>query len=295
MYNIEFSKVTRDNLPYTAINNFSLSIEEGEAYALLAPKNSGKRTLLSLLMGIIKPDSGSVKVSGYDCFSNRHKVHQNVGFVLGHVGFPENMDGEAFIRLMSSWRGGLSKSKLQFVLEKLDINPLGQFKYMDSENLKKMSILCGLMYDSPILVLEEPYAGLSPIAQDSLSELLLEEKTQGKTIFLMTRILQHAQRVGDRIGVMRKGSLVTEQKVDDFKAVRQKVYHIVFSSPTEASRFSQEWEDAVELMGKRAIVVIPSSPKTLIKTLGNYDIVDFVGGREEGEDAILRYYGDEMQ
>ena len=48
-------------------------------------------------------------------------------------------------------------------------------------------------------------------------------------------------------------------------------------------------------MGKRAIVVIPSSPKTLIKTLGNYDIVDFVGGREEGEDAILRYYGDEMQ
>ena len=73
------------------------------------------------------------------------------------------------------------------------------------------------------------------------------------------------------------------------------MYHIMFSSPNEASRFSQEWEDAVELMGKRAIVAIPSSPNVLIKTLGNYDVVDFIGGREDGEDAILRYYGDEMQ
>lgn len=295
MYNISFSKVSKENAPYTALRNFSLSIEEGEAYALLAPKNSGKRTLISLLMGMLKPDSGSVKVSDYDCFSGRRKVHEIAGFVSGYMGFPENMDGEAFIRLISSWRGSLSKTKLQFVLEKLDINPLGQFKYMDSENLRKMSILCGLMYDSPILVFEEPYAGLSPIVQDSLSELLLEEKAQGKTIFLMTRILQHAQRVGDRIGIMRKGSLITEQKAEDFKSVRQKVYHIMFSSPNEASRFSQEWEDAVELMGKRAIVAIPSSPNVLIKTLGNYDVVDFIGGREYGEDAILRYYGDEMQ
>ena len=81
MYNISFSKVSKENAPYTALRNFSLSIEEGEAYALLAPKNSGKRTLISLLMGMLKPDSGSVKVSDYDCFSGRRKVHEIAGFV----------------------------------------------------------------------------------------------------------------------------------------------------------------------------------------------------------------------
>ena len=64
--------------------------------------------------------------------------------------------------------------------------------------------------------------GLSPIVQDSLSELLLEEKAQGKTIFLMTRILQHAQRVGDRIGIMRKGSLITSRKLRILKALGKK-------------------------------------------------------------------------
>ncbi|MDO5022393.1 MAG: ATP-binding cassette domain-containing protein [Eubacteriales bacterium] len=295
MSDIVFEHVNKQQDGLSPLYDISFSVKQGEVYTILASKNSGKHTILSLLMGLVKPDSGSVTLKGKDCFLQRRQVHKMAGFVSYRAPFPYSADGEKYIRFLADWHGNASFKKMQYIMEKLNINPLGSFKHMDDDNIRKMSVLAGLMYDSPILVLDEPYAGLNPVDRDSLTQILAEEKEQGKTILLMTRILQQAQKISDKICIMRKGRIVVEQHAEALNAIRQKVYHISFSTEDEASRFSQEWENGVELLGKRAIVAVPGSPKALIKTLADYDVMDFVGGKEDGEEFFLRFYGDEMQ
>ncbi len=295
MADIVFENVNKSLECLNPLYDISFSVEEGEAYTILSSTGSGKQTILSLLMGLIKPDSGSVLIKGLDCFLKRRETHKHAGFVSSSAPFPFSADGEKYLRFLADWHGGASLKKAQQIMERLNINPLGSFSGMDDDNIRKMSILAGLMYDSQIIVLDEPYAGLLPADRDSLTQILLEEKERGKTILLMTRILQHAQKISDRICIMRKGRIVVEQEAEALKTVRQKVYHIDFISEDEASRFSQEWENGVELLGKRAIVAVPSSPNALIKTLSRYDVVDFTGGKEDGEEYFLRFHGDEMQ
>lgn len=295
MADLIFEQVNKRAEGLTPLRNINFSVEKGELYTILCSKGSGKDTIMHLLMGLTKPDSGKVLVKGKDCFLSRREVHSQAGFVSGRAPFPGHADGEKYLRFLADRHGGASLKKMQHIMESLDINPLGSFISMDDDNIRKMSILAGLMYDSPILVLNEPYAGLAPSDRNILTQILLEEKNSGKTILLMTRILQHAQKISDRICIMRKGRIVVEQNAKELKDIRQKVYHIDFVSEDEASRFSQEWEDGVELLGRRAIVAVPGSPNALIKTLARYNVVDFVGGKEDGEESFLKFHGDEMQ
>lgn len=293
MADIEFNHITVTHGEDSGLFDVSFQVEEGSAYAILAPTGAGKSTIASLLMGMCIPDEGSCQVRGLDCFSQHSKVQRLVGFVPGNPYFPPGMDGDQFLKMLSSWRGGAAEEKTRHVMEKLDINPLGPFGKMTATNKSKLAVLFGLMFDAPILILDEPYMGLDVFSRNVLTDLLLEEKEQGKTILLLTHVLQQAQKLCDRIAVMRKGRIVVEQQAEQLQFSRQKVYHITFDSTMEASRFSQEWETAVELIGERAIVAVPASPMALIKTLSHYGVKDFVGGREEGEEAFLRYYGDD--
>lgn len=294
MPDIQFSDVTKEFGEARGLFHMSFQVQEGQAYAILGPQGAGKSTVFSLLMGLIAPEEGACEVRGHDCFRDYSKVHRLVGFAPASAAFPPGVGGEYYLRMLSDRHGGTSEERIQSLMERLDINPMGPFGRMTMENRRKMALLFGLMYDSPILVLDEPYAGLQVFARNALTDVLLEEKKKGKTILILTHVLQQAQKLCDRIAILRQGRMVVEQSAEQLQFARQKVYHVTFETPEEAARFSQEWEKGAELLGVRAIVAIPGSPQTLIKTLARYDVKDLVGGRDQNEEAFLRDWGDEM-
>lgn len=294
MPDIEFRSVTRAYEEERGLFDLSFSVEAGEAYAVLSPTGGGKSTLFSLLMGLIRPDSGECLIRGMDCFRERRTICGIASFVPDGAALPVRQGGEQYLRMLSAWQGGVAEERLRDLMEKLDITPMGRFGLMTVEMRRKMAILMGLMRDKPILVLDEPYQHLGPLARGALTDLLAEEKQKGKTILVLTHVLREAQALCDRIAVVRRGRMVVEQKAEALSLRRQKVYHITFDTAETASRFSQEWEKGVELIGSRAIVAIPGSPQTLIKTLAGYPVLDLVGGRDEKEETFLKYHGDEM-
>lgn len=294
MPDIELRSVTKVYDDDQGVFDLSFSVEEGEAYAVLAPTGGGKSTVFSLLSGLLRPGEGDCLIRGMNCFKEREKIRDITSFVPSGVTFPSGQDGERYLHMLMAWQGGVSSDRLRDLMEKLDINPMGRFGLMSAELRRKMTILAGMMRDTLILVLDEPYQGLGPYARNALSDLITEEKKKGKTILLLTHVLREAQALCERIAVVRQGRMVLEQKAEELSLLRQKVYHITFDSPETAGRFSQEWEKGVELIGSRAIVAVPGSPQTLIKTLANYSVLDLVGGRDQGEEAFLKYYGDDM-
>lgn len=183
---------------------------------------------------------------------------------------------------------------MQELMDKLDVSPLGDFSFLPLQERRKTLLVMALMHGPDILLLDDPCAGLDPNAQNTLIELIHEERAKGKTIVMTSHVFEQVQRCCDRIGIIRKGRLVTIQSAQALKATRQKVYHITFESIQQASDFANEWDTGVELLRNRVIVAIPASPQALIKTLSKYSVLDLVGGREELEDSFLRSFGGDL-
>lgn len=285
------SKVYEDD---KGLFDLSLQISKGESFGLLGPTGSGKSTVLSLLMGFIYPDEGNVTIRDLDCFRQHHEIMKCVGFVPREAGLPRHTTGEEFIRLMAAARGGVGKSRMHELMEKLDLNPLGDWAYMSADARRKVVIMLAFMQGSDILLLDDPCTGLDPIQRNMVLQLINEEREKGKTILMSSHVFEEVQRCCDRIGIIREGRLITVQSAKALHYTRQKVYHITFENIAQASAFAQEWETGVELLRNRVIVAIPASPQALLSTLTKYTVLDLVGGREEMDESFLRSFGGDM-
>lgn len=274
--------------------DFSVQIAEGESFGLLGPTGAGKTTALSLLMGFIKADEGEVSIRGWDCFSRRHEIVGRVGYLPKDASLPKRTTGEEFIALMSRARAVVGKSRMQELMERLDVNPLGDYMFMSLQDRRKVLLVMALMHGPEILLLDDPCAGLDPNAQIAVFDLINEQRTKGKTIVMASHVFEQVQRCCDRAAIIRKGRLIAIQSSESLSVTRQKVYYITFTSMQQASAFAQEWDSGVELIRNRAIVAIPSSPQALINILSKYSVLDLVGGREESEDNLLRSFGGDL-
>lgn len=285
------SKVYEDE---RGLFDFSLALEKGGAFGLIGPSSAGKSTVLGLLMGFLRPDQGTLSIRSLDPFRHRHRLMRDIGYVPRDAALPRGVSGDAFIRLLSGCRGTVSRKRTQELLERLDCNPLGDWRYLPSDEKRKLMVVLGFLHDPDIYLLDEPCAGLSPNARNAVLDLIAEEHQKGKTILLCSHVFEEAQRCCEQVGIIREGRLVTVQSAQALNYTRQKVYHITFADVAQAAAFQQEWQSGVELLRNRVIVAIPASPQALLKTLSRYEVLDMVGGRQEGEESFLRYHGDDM-
>lgn len=262
------------------LNRLRFTVKQGECCALVGSSGSGKNTAAALLKGLCPADAGTCQIMGKDCFSQARKIHELVDFVTTGTVFPPNMHVGRYLSLLQSWRGEANADKTREIIEKLEIVPFGLFRKMTDENLRKFSLLIGLMRDKRILIFDEPFAGLSAGAQEALYELIEEEKREGKTILLLTHVPEQARRLCERAALMRGGRVLVEQTAPEMNLQRRKVYHIVFKDGGEALRFSQVWGENCEVADDRVTVAVPGSPKALISALSECEILDFYGGTD---------------
>lgn len=294
MADIVFDGVTREFDENQGLFDFSVTLEKGKAFGMLGPVGAGKSTAVGLLAGLLRPDSGTVRVRDKDPFTKRQQLMANVGYVPANARLPRRTTGEAFIRLMGEARGNISRKRMQEVLERLDCNPLGDWAYMPPNQRRKVVLALALLHDPDILILDEPCLGLDPNERNAVLDLLKAERERGKTIFMSTHVFEGAQRCCDTIGIIRQGRMVTMQPAVSLEHTRQKVYHITFEDIGQAAAFAQEWEVGVELLRNRVIVAVPASPQVLLRTLSKYTVVDLVGGRESMEESFLRAFGGDL-
>jgi ABC-2 type transport system ATP-binding protein len=294
MPEIIFNQVTKAFGDDKGLFDFSVSVEKGNAFGLIGPAAAGKSTALSLLMGFLLPDSGTCSIMGQDPFNKRRALGKDIGYVPRDAHLPRGCTGDQFIRLISAARGDVSRKRTQELMERLDCNPLGDWRYMPADQQRKVVLMLGFMHSPMVYLLDEPCAGLDPNTRNEVLSLIDEERKAGKTVFMCSHVFEEAQRCCDRVGIIRAGRLVTVQSAQALTYTRQKVYHITFADISQAAAFQQEWETGAELLRNRVIVAIPASPQVLLKTLSRYEVLDLVGGRQEGEESFLRYHGDDM-
>lgn len=202
------------------LNGINLSIKEGGIFAVLGPNGSGKTTIIKTILGMVIPDRGRIKVFDTDIKNNSDYRHQ-IDYLPQIANFPSNLKVSELIKMIKDLRGKTNAD--QHLIEKLKLEPFLNKKLgtLSGGTKQKVNIVLTFMFNSPIIILDEPTTGLDPISLIRLKELIQVEKAKGKTILITSHIMSFVEEVADEIVFILEGKIYFKGSVSELKTKTQ--------------------------------------------------------------------------
>ncbi len=237
---IEISHLTKDYGNNRGVFDISLSINEGETFGFVGTNGAGKTTLIRLLMGFLKPDSGTVTINNLDCWDESAQVKSLVGYIPGEIAFPDAPTGAEFLRRQAKLLDITDLSYCNYIAAKLQLDTSANLKRMSKGMKQKTAIIAALMHNPPILILDEPSTGLDPLMRSLFVDILKEEKKKGKTIFMSSHMFDEVYNTCDRVAMIKEGKIAATVATADIRHNRNKTYKIEFLQHDDLVRFINE-------------------------------------------------------
>ena len=236
-----------------AVQDLSLRVEKGEVYGLLGPNGSGKSTTLKILLGLVTATSGETRVFGEDSSSVRSR--RDVGFLPENPYFYKFLTGAETVRFfgkLSGMSGDGLEARVEELLELVGLTDAAARRVGSYSKgmLQRIGLAQALVQDPGLLVLDEPTAGVDPVGSREIRDLILELKARGKTVLLCSHLLSQVQEVCDRVGILARGRLVREGRVEDLLAISDRSEVIVENASTEQLA---QLEEAARRLGVRIV------------------------------------------
>jgi len=208
---------------FRAVSDLNIDVRPGERFALLGPNGAGKTTTIRMLMGILEPSAGSARILGRDCFRQRAEVMQSVGYLPDDPIFYDYLRGREVIDFVQRMRGladGEVAERRESLVRRFDLGgDLEEYAVNYSKGMKKkLAIVCALLHDPTLLILDEPTNGLDPYATRLFHELIRERADAGKSVFFSTHLLDQAEKLCHRVGILEHGRLAACGPLDELKA-----------------------------------------------------------------------------
>lgn len=289
---IEIDNITKDYGNEKGVFDVSFSVSAGEVLGFLGPNGAGKTTTIRQLMGFIKPDKGSVKISGMDCFKDADRIEKTLGYLPGEIAFMDDMSGLEFIKFIANMKDMKDFSKAKELMEFFELDANGKISKMSKGMKQKIGIVCAFMQNPDILILDEPTSGLDPLMQNKFIELILEEKEKGKTILMSSHIFEEVEKTCDRAAIIKEGHLVAVEDMENLKNSKRKMMEIQFDSKETASAFVSAMPTAKQNEDK-VTVEVKGKIDRFIKELSHYTVKDLEIKTQSLEELFMHFYGGE--
>jgi ABC-2 type transport system ATP-binding protein len=271
------------------------SVREAEVFGFLGPNGAGKTTVIRAIMGLHRPTAGSLEVFGIDAWRESASARARIGFVPGDPRLYEKMTGAAFLAFLAAYRAPGTMDRARRLAGRFDLDLGPQIRVLSRGNRQKLLLVQALMHDPPLLVLDEPTGGLDPLGQAAFLDLVREERSRGKTVFLSSHDLHEVERVADRVAVIRDGRLVAVEEVERLRSLRERRMELILGRPLRPDLF--RGLEGVRLLsaradGLRVEISIKGSPKAVLERLAQEDVQDLVYPPPDLESVFLHYYSD---
>ena len=208
---------------FRALHGVTFSAQAGEVYGLLGPNGAGKTTLLRILATLLRPDSGTARVAGYDTRTQGEAVRRSVGVVNGGMGLYDRLSGREILRYFAGLYG---MTPVQADARIAELNgSLGLEGTLDtragsfSTGMKqKIVIARAVIHDPPVLILDEAASGLDVLARRALLDFVLDYRAAGKLVVYSTHVMSEVEEVCDRAAVLDRGELIAQDTVAELLA-----------------------------------------------------------------------------
>ncbi len=208
-----------------AVSAVNLSVFGGEVFGFLGPNGAGKTTTIKMIVGLLQPTAGTVKVGGYDIVRQPIQAKISSGYVPDTPNLYSKLSARELLRFVGdlySMEPGRINQRIEDLLRLFSLDDVGD-NLIDSYShgmQQKASLAAALMHDPKVLVLDEPTVGLDPKSARLIKDILRQFADRGSAVFVTTHILEIAERMCDRIGIINNGKLVAVGTMDELRAMQ---------------------------------------------------------------------------
>ncbi|MBC3758122.1 ABC transporter ATP-binding protein [Hyunsoonleella sp. SJ7] len=198
------------------LDGIELDINSGGIFAILGPNGSGKTTLIKSILGMVIPKKGTISVLGKNIKNDSEYRHQ-IDYLPQIANFPNNLKVKELIKMIKDLRGQTDLDKV--LIKRFELEPFLDKKLgtLSGGTKQKVNIILTFMFDSPLIILDEPTTGLDPISLIHLKELIQQEKAKGKTILITSHIMSFVEEVADEIVFLLEGRIYFRGSIDSLK------------------------------------------------------------------------------
>ncbi len=231
---IEVSKLTKiyqiglGKQKITALNDLSLSVEQGSIFGLLGPNGAGKTTLIKILLGITFPTFGGASILENDI--NNYRIKRKIGFLPESHKFPNYLTAEQTLKYFAQLSGYDNSNLNKRIDELLSLVKMSKWKKTKVKKyskgmMQRLGLAQAMMNEPELIFLDEPTDGIDPIGRKEIRDILADLKEKGTTIFLNSHLLSEVELVSDRVAILNEGKLLREGTVREL-TTSEEVYEI---------------------------------------------------------------------
>ncbi len=289
---IKVSGLTKYYGKTRGVEDLTFEVQPGVTFGFLGPNGAGKTTTIRCLLGMLRPTGGSAALFGERVSLDGAELRRRVGYVAGEVHLYERETGRWHIDYISGLRGA-KPSSANRLINVLEFDPSRKVGTLSKGNKQKLALILGLMHDPELLLLDEPTSGLDPLNQQTVFEIIGERVAGGATLFLSSHILPEVEKVCERVGIIREGSLVAEEPMTDLLRKQLRHVHVTFTEPVQADFFNGvEGIANVEHLSPDVLIATVRSEgiDAVVKRVATRQVTDVEIERATLEDVFLEYY-----
>ena len=267
------------------IEDVSFTVKPGEIFGFLGPNGAGKTTTIRTLLGFLKPTRGEAYIFGLDITEDEAAIKQDVGYIPGDLNLYSHLTGGQFLDYFTSLRNS-DTYLLDDLLSIFDV-PLDRKIKGYSKGMKQMvGIIQAFMHDPEVVIMDEPTASLDPLLQQKFYDFLKKEKKKGKTLFLSSHILSEVDKICDRVGIIRDGTLVALEDIETLKNKKGKIIRVKIKEKPEKFKGPKD----MKIKNGWIEFVALDDIDQWIKKLTKYTVLDLEINEFSLEDIFIRYY-----
>ncbi|MCC6313827.1 MAG: ABC transporter ATP-binding protein [Thermomicrobiales bacterium] len=276
----------------SALSQLTLHVPTGAIYGFLGPNGAGKTTTIRLLLGFVKPTSGSCRLFGHDCWADGVAARRNLGYLVEAEALFPDMRGAALLDYTArlSGRSPVLREKLLDALE-LSGAALNRKLRSYSKGMKqKLALIAAMQHDPALLILDEPTDGLDPLMRRNFEEVLRDLHGHGRTIFMSSHDLAEVERVCERVAIVRDGRLVAESSIEDLKRSHQRTATVRFNGPAPTSFAEIPGVRVLAREGDRLRLAVGGDLGPFLRALAASGAIDLELPPPSLDDMFMGYY-----
>jgi ABC-2 type transport system ATP-binding protein len=283
--------------PVIGVEELSFDVEHGEIYGFLGSNGAGKTTAIRLLLDLLRATRGHATVLGRDCRRDSLEVRRLIGYLPGELPIYPDLTADGYLRYLSQLDGRpVSRGYLDELLKWFDVSDLDLRRRLrdQSHGMKqKIGIIQALMGRAPVLILDEPTAGLDPLMAHAFRDVLHQLKHRGETtIFLSSHVLSEVEATCDRIGVIRAGRMVAAGTIEALKRNGARRVTITFREPPHSPPPTITGVAVRSSTGRQWVLDVHGPLGPLMQALAPHPVHDIEIEPFRLEDYVTRHYSE---
>ncbi|MGR2753812.1 ABC transporter ATP-binding protein [Agromyces arachidis] len=287
----------------TALHGIDLDIPRGSVFGMIGPNGAGKTTTMRLLLDILRPTAGELRVLGESPRDGGASLRRRIGYLPGELHLGTRVKGRDLLAHYAEISGPVRKGAVDDLADRLGVDLGRPVRSLSKGNKQKVGLIQAFMHEPELLVLDEPTSGLDPLVQQEFHAMLREANAKGQTVFLSSHVLSEVQQTAHEIAIIKEGRIIERATV---AALRENALHhvkvVVAESDAADARSTLD-----ALPGVAGLAEAPNGPGTValtatldshvdafVKAVARLAIVDLSIEEPDLEEMVLAYYGTDV-